>query len=109
MDDIKKLEISNEHWIVKRWRPAMGWMYMIICVIDMLIFPILWNLGQIYQNTPITPWVPLTLSCSGTFHAAMAVVLGIAVWGRSQEKLAGVAGYITTIFDNKSENAANTK
>ena len=31
-------ENKNEDWMQKKWRPAMGWMYMIICTLDMAIF-----------------------------------------------------------------------
>ena len=34
---------SNTDWMQKLWRPAMGWMYMLICLLDMAIFPILWS------------------------------------------------------------------
>ena len=72
-----------------KWRPAMGWMYMGVCVMDMVIFPILWSLLQTLTKTPITQWNPLTLQGAGLFHIAMGAVLGIAAMGRTQEKLAG--------------------
>ena len=36
-------------------------------------------------------WQPLTLQGAGLFHVAMGAVLGIAAFGRTQEKLAGTA------------------
>jgi hypothetical protein len=44
-----------------------------------------------FQNTTITQWSPLTLQGAGLFHIAMGAVLGIAAFGRTQEKLAGAA------------------
>jgi hypothetical protein len=44
-----------------------------------------------FQNTSITQWQPLTLQGAGLFHIAMGAVLGIAAFGRTQEKLAGAA------------------
>jgi hypothetical protein len=44
-----------------------------------------------FQNTSITQWQPLTLQGAGLFHIAMGAVLGIAAFGRTQEKLAGTA------------------
>lgn len=67
----------------------MGWMYMLVCTMDMIVFPILWSLLQTATHTPITQWNPLTLQGAGLFHIAMGAVLGIAAFGRTQEKLNG--------------------
>lgn len=75
----------------KQWRPAMGWMYMLICLLDMAVFPVLWSLLQAINHLPITQWNPLTLQGAGLFHIAMGAVLGIAAFGRTQEKIAGAA------------------
>jgi hypothetical protein len=56
---------------------------------DMIIFPILWSLLQTFTHTAITQWNPLTLQGAGLFHIAMGAVLGIAAFGRTQEKMAG--------------------
>lgn len=72
-----------------KWRPMMGWMYMVVCTMDMIVFPILWSLLQTMHHQPITQWNPLTLQGAGLFHIAMGAVLGLAAWGRTQEKMAG--------------------
>jgi hypothetical protein len=72
-----------------KWRPMMGWMYMLVCTMDMVVFPILWSLLQATTQTAITQWNPLTLQGAGLFHIAMGAVLGIAAFGRTQEKLGG--------------------
>ena len=82
-------EGSSTDWMQKLWRPAMGWMYMLICLLDMAVFPILWSALQAYMHMPITQWNPLTLQGAGLFHIAMGAVLGIAAFGRTQEKLGG--------------------
>ena len=84
-------EKKDEDWMQKKWRPAMGWMYMGICTLDMAVFPVLWSVLQMFQNTTVTQWQPLTLQGAGLFHVAMGAVLGIAAFGRTQEKLAGTA------------------
>jgi hypothetical protein len=56
---------------------------------DMVIFPVLWSLLQTTTGSPITQWNPLTLQGAGLFHIAMGAVLGIAAFGRTQEKLGG--------------------
>jgi hypothetical protein len=81
---------QNEDWMVKKWRPAMGWCYMVICCLDMAIFPIMWNVVQMMMKQPLTQWNPLTLQGAGLFHLAMGAVLGISAWSRGQEKMQGV-------------------
>lgn len=92
------------------WRPAMGWMYMIICFCDMIVFPVLWSLLQAFQHQQITQWDPLTLRGAGLFHIAMGAVLGIAAFGRTQEKLAGTAinpmASVQTTNNNMTGNVA---
>ena len=82
-------EQKKEDWMNSKWRPMMGWMYMLVCMMDMVIFPILWSLLQTFTHTQITQWNPLTLQGAGLFHIAMGAVLGIAAFGRTQEKLNG--------------------
>ena len=90
---------KKEDWMNSKWRPMMGWMYMLVCTMDMVVFPILWSLLQSSTHTPITQWNPLTLQGAGLFHIAMGAVLGIAAFGRTQEKLGGAnnGGAIPTI------------
>jgi len=82
-------EQKKEDWMNSKWRPMMGWMYMLVCMFDMIVFPVLWSLLQTMTQTPITQWNPLTLQGAGLFHIAMGAVLGIAAFGRTQEKMAG--------------------
>ena len=79
---------TNEDWINKKWRPAMGWMYMAVCTFDFMIAPILWSVAQALDGGQIsTQWQPVTLQGAGLFHIAMGAVLGIAAYGRTREKL----------------------
>ena len=82
-------ESKKEDWMNSKWRPMMGWMYMLVCTMDMVVFPVLWSLLQTTTGTNITQWNPLTLQGAGLFHIAMGAVLGIAAFGRTQEKLGG--------------------
>jgi hypothetical protein len=82
-------EQKKEDWMNSKWRPMMGWMYMLVCTMDMVVFPVLWSLLQTTTGTQITQWNPLTLQGAGLFHIAMGAVLGIAAFGRTQEKLGG--------------------
>ena len=90
-EEIKEVK-KDEDWMQKKWRPAMGWMYMVVCMMDMVIFPVLWSILQAFNHGQVTnQWQPLTLQGAGLFHLAMGAVLGIAAFGRTQEKMAGAA------------------
>jgi hypothetical protein len=83
-------EKKKEDWMNSKWRPAMGWLYMSVCAFDFVIFPILWSLIQAVGGGQVTSqWQPLTLQGAGLFHIAMGAVLGLAAYGRTQEKVAG--------------------
>ena len=83
---------DNNDWINKKWRPAMGWVYMMTCTMDFVVFPILWSLLQALSNGQVTSqWQPLTLQGAGLYHIAMGAVLGIAAYGRTKEKVAGTS------------------
>jgi hypothetical protein len=83
-------EKKKEDWMNTKWRPTMGWMYMIVCICDFVLFPILWSLVQALHGGRVeTQWSPITLNGAGLFHMAMGAILGIAVYGRTQEKLSG--------------------
>jgi hypothetical protein len=81
---------KNEDWMNTKWRPAMGWMYMTVCMADFVLFPVLWSLVQVIADGKVeTQWSPITLQGAGLFHMAMGAILGIAAFGRTQEKIAG--------------------
>lgn len=92
---MKKTNKKQEDWMNSKWRPAMGWMYMVVCVFDFMVFPILFTIVQFWEtqaaNDAFRQWTPITLHGAGLFHMAMGAVLGITAWSRGQEKLAGVA------------------
>jgi len=103
-------EEKDPKWMQNLWRPCMGWMYMLICLLDMAIFPVLWSLLQAMMHVPITQWDPLTLRGAGLFHIAMGAVLGIAAFGRTQEKLAGTAANPTATVSTQNVNmSGNTQ
>jgi hypothetical protein len=95
---------DDSNWMQTLWRPAMGWMYMLICLLDMAVFPVLWSLLQAMMHVPITQWNPLTLQGAGLFHIAMGAVLGISAFGRTQEKLAGTAANPTATSTITTQN-----
>jgi hypothetical protein len=86
-------EKKKEDWMNTKWRPMMGWMYMLVCVADFVLFPVLWSMAQALHGGSVqTQWQPITLQGAGLFHIAMGAILGIAVYGRTQEKMNGATG-----------------
>jgi Na+/melibiose symporter-like transporter len=85
----KDNELSfKEDWMNRKWRPMMGWMYMIVCITDFIIFPVFWSIVQLKGGGNVKEaWQPLTLQGAGLFHVAMGVVLGLTTWGRTRERI----------------------
>lgn len=102
-DENKKEEKASEHWMKAYWRPAMGWLYMLICFFDFVIAPVLSMLMPIFlkslgaNTVTYTQWQSLTLANGGLIHLAFGAILGVTAWGRTQEKNAA----------NNAANAAN--
>jgi hypothetical protein len=103
-------EKKKEDWMNAKWRPMMGWIYMLTCVTDFIIFPILWAMLQAALKQPVTAWQPITLQGAGLFHLSMGAIIGVAAFGRTQEKLAGannggmqpMAQSVTTTYGSPS-------
>jgi hypothetical protein len=76
-------------------------MYMTVCAFDFIIFPIMFTVVQFWEtqaaNDAFRQWQPITLVGAGLFHMAMGAILGIAAYGRTQEKVAGASTVSTTV------------
>ena len=84
---------ESEHWVKAYWRPAMGWLYMLICLCDFVVFPaVAMFLPVFFKGIGVqlaySAWVSLTLSNGGLIHMAFGAILGVAAYGRTQEKVA---------------------
>jgi hypothetical protein len=92
-NEYEKMSVSEkkkEDWMNSKWRPMMGWMYMLVCTMDFVLFPILWSAIQAVGGGQVhTQWNPITLQGAGLFHIAMGAIIGVTAFGRTQEKLGG--------------------
>lgn len=79
-------DVREEAWFNSRWRPAMAWQYMAVCIFDFIMAPILMGIYSVYAGE-YHAWEPLSTGHGGLYHVAMGAVLGITVWSRGQEKL----------------------
>lgn len=81
---------ESEHWMKSYWRPAMGWLYMLMCFCDFVAFPIVsMFMPQFIKGMQYIPWKSITLDNGGLIHMAFGAILGVAAWTRGQEKIAG--------------------
>jgi hypothetical protein len=71
------------------WRSALAWSYVVICMFDFCVGPIIFNFLQYYNpGQDITAWTAVTLQGGGLYHLSMGAILGISAHGRTQEKIA---------------------
>lgn len=89
-DKMSVSEKKKEDWMNSKWRPACGWMYIVVCLFDFIIAPVLWSIMQaVFHGGVNIQWQPLTLQGAGLFHVAMGAIIGVSAYGRTQEKLGG--------------------
>jgi Holin of 3TMs, for gene-transfer release len=93
----QQIKKEEEHWVKAYWRPAMGWLYMAICAMDFILFPVIsMFLPILYKGAGLTAnytaWQSLTLSNGGLIHLAFGAILGVTSFMRGQEKLAKING-----------------
>lgn len=87
--------LNEESWMKTYWRPAAGWIYLLICFMDFVGFPLLAMVMPLIANAfgiqmTYQPWEALTLSNGGLIHLAFGAILGIAAWTRGSEKIAAL-------------------
>jgi Holin of 3TMs, for gene-transfer release len=93
-DEEKEENKQGEHWMKSYWRPAMGWLYMLICAFDFIIAPMLTMAMPVFLKSlgaaqvSYTQWQSLTLANGGLIHLAFGAILGVTAWTRGQEKIA---------------------
>jgi hypothetical protein len=84
-----EVDSKKEDWVNSKWRPCLGWLYLAVCGFDFIVAPVLWSVLNMFTKGSTAQWAPLTLQGAGLFHISMGAVLGIAAYGRTQEKLSG--------------------
>ena len=78
--------------ITEKWRPFMGWTYMATCLFDFIVGPVVYNVLQFLNpGQHVDMWQAVTLQGGGLYHLSMGAILGISAYGRTQEKINGVA------------------
>ncbi len=86
------MNIPGEEWMVKYYRPAMAWVYMVICIFDFVIAPVIFAIMSVKTGN-VVHWMPLTLQSGGMIHLAMGAIIGVSAWSRGQEKMQYINNY----------------
>jgi len=88
MDEFQS-KIADKSWYQRLWRPSMGWSYLVICLFDFLIAPIMNAIfqSQYYSAHDFVPWNPITLGSGGLYHISMMLIVGVTAYSRGQEKM----------------------
>ena len=72
-------ELSRGEWMQKYWRPCAAFMYMICCLSDFAIFPIMFTVVQFWEeqasNDAFRQWVPITLQGGGINSSVTTITL----------------------------------
>jgi hypothetical protein len=91
--------MTPENWLQKKWRPITAIVYLVICVFDFIVAPVLWAIFLVITDNAEKSmmWDPLTLKGAGMFHLSFGAILGVSAFTRGQEKIAKVnTGYEET-------------
>lgn len=81
---------TPDDFITTKWRPMMAISYMVICIFDFIVGPILYNILQyLNPDQQIGMWQAITLQGGGLYHLSMGAIVGITAHGRTKEKLLG--------------------
>ena len=67
--------MTFNEWIQNRWRPITAIVYLVICVFDFMVFPVLWSFFLYFTQAADTSigWDPLTLKGAGMFHLSLVL------------------------------------
>jgi hypothetical protein len=90
---------SYQSWFMSKWRPAIAWSYLFVCLFDFVGLPIIYS--SVSENIDkLIDWTPYTLKGGGLYHMAMLAIVSITAYGRTQEKISMIK---QTLETNNSE------
>jgi hypothetical protein len=82
----------EETFMSRHWRGLVGFEYVLICVCDFMILPMLYFWVQQYEvqaaNDAYRQWSPLTVQGGGLYHLSHMAIMGVSSWGKTQERTA---------------------
>jgi outer membrane lipoprotein SlyB len=84
INETMRLEQKSESWFVRGWRPACGWMLCLVWGVHGLAI----GIALIRRDFEVIR----TIDSLTIFYSVMGAICGVAAYGRTREKLAGVNG-----------------
>ena len=83
VNETYRIELQQESWVVRLWRPVCGWCFTVILTIHGLAYgKALW-----FKDFDIIKTIPdMTV-----FYGVFGAIVGVYAWGRTVEKKAGVS------------------
>jgi hypothetical protein len=82
--------MTADAWFKERWRPTAAYVYMLICLMDFIGFPLISMFLPTILGGTYIPWKTLTLESGGMIHMAFGAIVGITAWTRGSEKIAEI-------------------
>lgn len=107
----KRIRKKKETWIETMWRPAIAWSYLVICVFDFFIAPIINAVFQstLYPDMPYLAWKPITLAEGGLYHLSMMAIVGVTAFTRGKEKITRIENGVETVEEVPEETEEEVK
>ena len=81
----------------------MAWQYLVVCLFDFMLAPILTAMYYKWAGGTYVPWVPITLKEGGFYHMSQMAIVGISAYTRGQEKITKMI-YGPEIPETSTEN-----
>ena len=70
------------------WRTKLAKVYIVICLCDFVVFPVLWSIVQVYKGGEVTnAWVPITMAGGGLLHLSFGAILGVSAHAKMKERV----------------------
>jgi hypothetical protein len=89
--------MEEEHWVRSYWRPAIGWLYVVMCAFDFIVAPIMMVMFAKITGTVLVMWHPITLEGGGLVHLSFMSIITATAWQRGNEKLKALEIQATTV------------
>ena len=79
--------IEKGTFMDKIWKPAFAVTYMLICLFDFIIGPVIYNVLQFLNpGQHLDMWQAVTLQGGGLFHMSAGAILGIAAFNKDKKE-----------------------
>ena len=86
IENTTEKSIEKGTFMDKIWKPAFAVTYMLICLFDFIIGPVIYNVLQFLNpGQHLDMWQAVTLQGGGLFHMSAGAILGIAAFNKDKK------------------------